>query len=36
MNQMEEIFKKVDVIVTPTSANGTFKITETDSKCKQF
>ena len=33
MKHFETIFQEVDVIVTPTSASGTFKVKEIDLKC---
>ena len=34
MKNMEKLFQKIDVLATPCTGNGTWKICEEDGECK--
>ena len=34
MKNMENLFQKIDVLATPTTGNGTWKICDEDGECK--
>ena len=34
MKNMENLFKRIDVLATPTTGNGTWKICDEDGECK--
>ena len=36
MKNMEQLFEKIDVLATPCTGNGTWKICEEDSECEFY